>query len=91
MFFRRKKAQQEMDDVREKLTDCVKDLIYELVAQNQIAVKAGLYTVDEFQKMSDSFIEEAEKMFDDLDPIEIMDKRMEDRMGRLPNVIRVEL
>jgi len=91
MFFRRKKAQQEMDDVREKLTDCVKDLIYELVAQNQIAVKAGLYTVDEFQEMSDSFIEEAEKMFDDLDPIEIMDKRMEDRMGRLPNVIRVEL
>lgn len=73
MFFRRKKEQRKMEEIREKLTATVKDLIYEVVA------------------MTDEFVEEAENLFEDLDPIEIMDKRMEDRMGSLPRVIKVEL
>ena len=91
MFFRKRREQKEMEEIREKLTATVKDLLYEVVAQNHIAVKAGIYTADEFQKMTNQFVEEAENLFEDLDPIEIMDKRMEDRMGSLPRVIKVEI
>lgn len=47
MFFRRKKIENK-EEIRQAMSEFVRDLIYEIVAQYQVGVKAGFFTVDEF-------------------------------------------
>lgn len=91
MFFRKKK--EEKEEIRQSVSEFVRDRIYELVAQNQMAVKAGIFTVEEFQEMTDDFVNEAETFYDDMDIEEIIQERTENLMKRTArtHVIRVEL
>lgn len=91
MFFRKKK--EEKEEIRQSVSEFVRDRIYELVAQNQMAVKAGIFTVEEFQEMTDDFVSEAETFYDDMDIEEILDERTENLMKRTArtHVIKVEL
>ena len=75
MFFRRKKTEKDNAEIRQALSEFVRDLIYEIVAQNQMAVKAGFFTADEFQEMTNDFVDEAETFYDDMDVDEILDER----------------
>ena len=90
MFFRKKKEEEE---IRQSVSEFVRDRIYELVAQNQMAVKAGIFTAEEFQEMTDDFVNEAETFYDDMDIDEILDERTENLMKRTArtHVIKVEL
>ena len=91
MFFRKKK--EEKEEIRQSVSEFVRDRIYELVAQNQMAVKAGIFTAEEFQEMTDDFVNEAETFYDDMDIDEILDERTENLMKRATrtHVIKVEL
>ena len=91
MFFRKKK--EEKEEIRQSVSEFVRDRIYELVAQNQMAVKAGIFTVEEFQEMTDDFVNEAETFYDDMDIEEIIQERTENLMKRTAraHVIKVEL
>ena len=91
MFFRKKK--EEKEEIRQSVSEFVRDRIYELVAQNQMAVKAGIFTVEEFQEKTDDFVNEAETFYDDMDIDEILDERTENLMKRAArtHVIKVEL
>jgi predicted house-cleaning noncanonical NTP pyrophosphatase (MazG superfamily) len=91
MFFRKKK--EEKEEIRQSVSEFVRDRIYELVAQNQMAVKAGIFTVEEFQEMTDDFVNEAETFYDDMDIEEIIQERTENLMKRAArtHVIKVEL
>ena len=91
MFFRKKK--EEKEEIRQSVSEYVRDRIYELVAQNQMAVKAGIFTVEEFQEMTDDFVNEAETFYDDMDIEEIIQERTENLMKRTArtHVIKVEL
>lgn len=91
MFFRKKK--EEKEEIRQSVSEFVRDRIYELVAQNQMAVKAGIFTAEEFQEMTDDFVNEAETFYDDMDIDEILDERTENLMKRAArtHVIKVEI
>ena len=97
MFFKRKKIEKDKEEIRQTMSEFVRDLIYEIVAQNQIGVKAGFFTVDEFQEMTNDFVDEAETFYDDMDVDEILDERRENMIkkavGASDNVkvIKVEL
>ena len=91
MYFRKKK--EEKEEIRQSVSEFVRDRIYELVAQNQMAVKAGIFTAEEFQEMTDDFVNEAETFYDDMDIEEIIQERTENLMKRTArtHVIKVEL
>ena len=91
MFFRKKK--EEKEEIRQSVSEFVRDRIYELVAQNQMAVKAGIFTAEEFQEMTEDFVNEAETFYDDMDIDEILDERTENLMKRAArtHVIKVEI
>ena len=97
MFFKRKKIEKDNEDIRQSMSEFVRDMIYEIVAQNQIGVKAGFFTVDEFQEMTNDFVDEAETFYDDMDVDEILDERRQNMIkkavGASDNVkvIKVEL
>ena len=42
MFFRRKKIEKDKEEIRQAMSEFVRDLIYEIVAQNQVGVKVEL-------------------------------------------------
>ena len=83
MFFRRKKIEKDKEEIRQAMSEFVRDLIYEIVAQNQMGVKAGFFTVDEFQEMTNDFVDEAETFYDDMDPDEIMAERIGNKIKKI--------
>lgn len=97
MFFRKKKEEKEKEEFRQSVSEFVRDRIYELVSQNQMAVKAGIFTAEEFQEMTNDFLDEAETFYDDMDIDEILQERTENLMKRTAkssdnvHVIKVEL
>lgn len=97
MFFRRKKIEKDKEEIRQAMSEFVRDLIYEIVAQNQMGVKASFFTVDEFQEMTNDFVDEAETFYDDMDVDEILDERRASTLKKAAEasdnvkVIKVEL
>lgn len=97
MFFRRKKIEKDKEEIRQAMSEFVRDLIYEIVAQNQMGVKAGFFTADEFQEMTNDFVDEAETFYDDMDVDEILDERRANTLKKAAGasdnvkVIKVEI
>lgn len=97
MFFRRKKIEKDKEEIRQAMSESVRDLSYEIVAQKHMGVKAGFFTDDEFQEMTNDFVDEAETFYDDMDVDEILDERRANTLKKAAeasdnvHVIKVEI
>ena len=89
IFGRKAKKEKEKEEVREVMTDFVKEMCFELVAQEHMAAKSDIFTPEEFQGMVDAFFEEAEDYFMDMDAGEILEERMENQVKRLPENVKI--
>lgn len=96
MFFK-KKAENKVtkEEAKKSMTEFLKDLLYEVEAHRQVGIKSGLLEDnDEFFELMANILAEAQEYFRDMSPDEILEDRIENRIGKITDkemVIKVEL
>lgn len=99
MFFKKdekKKLEKEWLELREETRasakPAIEDLMVELVGHMQISAKTDLWSKEEFEDMMKEMVCEADKLFREMSPGEILDEMTKRKMKKLnAKVIEVRI
>jgi surfactin synthase thioesterase subunit len=91
MFFKKKEKEmdKELAKIKELVFDYVRYICYEIEAERLMGQSTGAFTADEFAKMMEDSLNEANAFYCDMKPEEILKERMENKTD--VKVIKVEL